>query len=664
VEILTVEYCGRFDPFRNPTYLLPAMQQLSAPRFAHKTRPGYALLSLCGMAVLAGCSSPLAVQGERELKKSVMDSVRRELTEAQKNPVEQTTTREPGVERLKIKPELMPELERMSGPQSYDRNAYVMDQDLLGRAQKKLPLTLEQAIRSAATNNLQIEFARLQPAIAESQVVAAQAAFDSVLFNNFEWSNLDQPRVRTTQGFQTFGVGNDQRQAVNNGTGIRRPLTSGGQVIFQQDLLYSDVSTTGQGQVPNPANEVDWTLRLEQPLLRNFGTDVNLAQVRLNQNAERDSVASLKRDLIKTVTDTEKAYWQLAQARYDLLILQRLYERGVQVRDELDARIDIVRDISTAQIADARARVERRRADVMRAQQVFRRASDELKVLINDPRLPVGGEELIDPVDNPADAPISFSLADIMTNAIRNRPEAQQAILSIDNTSIRQVVADNQRLPKLDLRLQTRFAGLDDNYGDAYSDIADTQFVDYLAGVQFEQPIGNRQAEEQYRQRRLERMQATISYRFTVQQIVLEAKKALREVVLNYKLIEQTRVARVAQAENLRSFEVERRILKGDTYEQRDLEFRNQESLAQSEQQEIAARADYAIAIADLYAAMGTALERNNIEFRVPDADESFEAGGVNSKNNPVVPIKEKPTYIAPRGTPYQWPWKNEPPTK
>ena len=95
---------------------------------------------------------------------------------------------------------------------------------------------------------------------------------------------------------------------------------------------------------------------------------MNLAQVRLNQNTERDAIAALKRDLIRTITDTETAYWRLARARYDLLILQRLYDRGVQVRDELVSRSEIVRDVSAAQVADAQARVERRRADVLRAQ--------------------------------------------------------------------------------------------------------------------------------------------------------------------------------------------------------------------------------------------------------------------------------------------------------
>lgn len=618
-------------------------------------------VAAAGLALGAGCASPLAVQSERDLRRSVLDSVRRELAQAREFPTVVTTQQESGLPRLQLQPDLMPVYERMAGPQSYDKRAFPMGDDLLGRPQETVPLTLEAAIRAAVERNIQVQFARLQPAIAEAQVIAAQAAFDTTLFNNLEWSNLDQPRSQTIQGTQRFGVGFDQRETVTNATGLRRPLISGGQVTFQQDLNWTDVNTTGQSQSPNPSNEVAWTLRLDQPLLRGFGSDVALAQVRLARNTERDSIAVLKRDLIGVVADTEQAYWQLVQARLNLLILQRLYERGVDVREQVITRAETIRDVTAAQMADARARVERRRADVIRAQLSVRAASDALKALINSPATPVGDENLLVPVDEPVAAPISFSLVDVVTNAIRNRPEVRQAILSIDNTSIRMQVADNARLPRLDLRAQIRLAGLRDSFGDAYSDLADSQFVDYLVGVQFEQPIGNRAAEAAYRQRRLERLQATLAYRNVIQQIILEVKGNLRQVVANHTLIDVTRTSRYAESENLRAFQVEKTVLRGFTVEQLDLEFRRQEALAAAEQAEVAALTDYNTSLAQLYATMGTALEHNNIDFRIPDADEPVEGGGVVAPRNPVAPAGQPTPEIVPPAPGYSPVWRRGP---
>jgi hypothetical protein len=136
-------------------------------------------LAALGALFLAGCRSPLTVEAERDLRRSVLDSVRRELAQPVRFPEQRVLERGPGVERLQLSPELLPELERMAGPGSYDPTAFPMDPDLLGQTQQMVPITLEQAVRSAVHNNLAVQFARLSPALGEAQVIAAEAAFDS-----------------------------------------------------------------------------------------------------------------------------------------------------------------------------------------------------------------------------------------------------------------------------------------------------------------------------------------------------------------------------------------------------------------------------------------------------------------------------------------------------
>ncbi len=607
-----------------------------------------ALLSAACLLSAAGCSSsPFARQAERDLARTVADSLRREIAQAQQVPAIRATQRENSIERLHLKPEIMTQLEGIAGPASYDKNSFHMDEDLLGQTQAVAPVTLEQSIHSAVTNNLQVQFARLAPAIAEAQVVAAQAAFDTVLFNNAEWNTIDQERAQFRQGFTTSGLPSDQRNTFTNSTGLRHPLTSGGQLTFQQDLSYTDVNTSGGTNVPNPTDELAFILRLEQPLLRAFGSDVNQAQVRLARNSERDQVCQLKANLLKTCSDTERAYWQLVQAHRNLLILERLRDRGVRVLKQVEARE--ILDATPAQIADAQSTVLNREQQITRAQNAFRSASDALKVLINDPTHPVGEETLLVPVDDALDAPISFSLLDVMIASARNRPEAQQAVLSIDNTSIRLQVADNARLPKLDLRLQTRISALGNDFRDVYDESVDGNFIDYLIGLQFEQPLGNRAAEAAYRKSRFERMQATIAYRNTIQQVLVESKRALRAVVAGYKLIEQSRATRIARSENLRALEVELAVVRNRDVQSLDFQFRQQEALAQAEQDEIQALADYNVALAALYSAMGTGLEHNAIDFKVPDADADLTRSGLDNPPDGKVLPKDKQD-VAPVG--------------
>lgn len=564
----------------------------------------------------AGCESPLRASGEADLRRSVVEKVQRELAEGRANPALRETTRDVGVSRLDLKPETLKTLDEMAGPGAYVGRELPLPEDLTATPARTVTISLEHAIRSAVERNLQVQFARLAPAVSGAQLVTAEAAFDWTFFSNLEYTNVDEPRSRqSTSGILT-GVSSEQRQAVSSTTGLRKPLETGGSFQVQQELIYTDNSTPGLRVSPDPASQLAVTVQLDQPLLRNFGSDVALAQVRLSRNAERESVARLKRDLISTVTDTERAYWQVVQAKRDLEILRRLLERGVEVRDQLAQRRTL--DATPAQIADATARVERRRADLLRAQTALRRASDRLKLLINDPDLPVGGEVILLPADSALDAPVAYSLADSITTALEKRPEIQQAILSIDDTSIRQRVAEQNRLPQLDMRLQTRFLALEDNAGEAYENL-DGSFVDYLVGLFFEQQIGNRAPEAELRRRRIERMQATISYQNTVQQIVLEVKNALDNMTTSYKLIEQTRTSRYAATEVLRALLVEKETIRGYTVERLDLELNRQESLANAEREEVAALIDYNVSLAELAAATGMALERNRIDFKVED---------------------------------------------
>lgn len=514
----------------------------------------------------------------------------------------------------------MAELERMAGPDAYDYDSrqLPLDDDLTGERHRMVSLSLEDAIRMTVSNNLEVQFARLEPAVREARVTQAEAAFDWVFFSNLEYSDSTQPQPqRQTADGVTLGQRVIEQRSVTSTTGLRRPLETGGSFQIQQELQWSEDRSDEFNVVPNPARQVGLSLQLDQPLLRGFGSETALSEIRIARNAERAAVAELKRDLIRAVTDAESAYWELVRAHRDMLILKRLLERGETVLRQVAERRLI--DATPAQIASARARVEERRANVIEARRALRRASNRLKLLINDPELTIASEVLLVPLEEAIDEPVEYSLLDSIVTALEHRPEVTQAILSIDDTSIRQTVARNARLPQLDLRLQTRFSGLDERFGGAYEDVVGVEFVDYLVGLFFEQPIGGRRAEAEFRERRLQRMQSVIAFQDTVRQIIAELKNSLDDVVTNYRLIEQRRVARIAASEVLRALLVEKDLIRGLTVERLDLELSRQEALAQAERSEIDALIEYNSSIARLHAAMGTALERNRIDFAVPD---------------------------------------------
>lgn len=570
---------------------------------------------IVALLAAAGCSSPLARESTESLKASVIESARRELREAEQRPESAELHR--SASELSFPPERMQELEAMAGPKAYAGAAPSIGPGLLGEPAPLFQIDLQQAVMRAARQNLDVQGARFEPAISEARTVAARAAFDWTFFGGVDWSATDAPQIATFVGAVPVDV--RQTQSVRYETGIRKPLTTGGTLSISQSQTYTDDSTPGTSLSPDPSERATLDIELAQPLLRGAGSATALAEVRLAENTERRTILDYKARLIGVVSESERAYWRLAQAYRELQIRRRLLERGVETREVLASRLSF--DVKPAEYSDAVATVERRRADVIRAENILRQRSDALKALVNDDELTVGSETLLLPTDDAPEAPIRFSLLDSATQALRSRPEVQQALLAIDDASIRQTVADNARLPILDMSFRTRFQGLARETDDAYEQIGESRFVDFLLAAVFEQPIGNRGPEAEYRARQLERSRSAVEYRRAVQQAVLEVKASLRNVTTNYQLIEQTRASRLAAAENLRTLLVQEKTIQSLTPDFLDLKFRRQEALAQAESAEQQALTDYNISLTDLAASTGTALERNRIDFIVPDAN-------------------------------------------
>lgn len=571
---------------------------------------------MTAMLLLSGCQSPFEpMSAEGDLRRSINAAIERELADLP--PVERRLrTTQPPAEAEEELRERREELDRLVPALGQRQRMFDLGPDLTGHEQREVGLSIEAAISAAVQNNLSVQIARLQPAINEADVVAAEAVFDAVFFTSVDFEWTDQPSTRPIINNVPVGTSVQASRQQRFETGIRKPLVTGGEFSVSTDLSRSRNRTPGVEMFPDPAYASALTLGFTQPLLRGFGSDVNRSSIRLARNMERRAIQQLRRELMETVAETERAYWDLVFAWKNLEIQQWLVDEGIEVRDVLERRRDF--DARPAEYADAVAVVEQRRSNVIRARRQLRAASDRLKLLMNDPELAVGSELVVQPIDEVAGKPISYSLRDAIMTAVGHRPEVQEAILGIDDASIRQLLADNARLPQLNLFGRITYAGLDDSFSDSYDELFEGRFISYLLGLAFEVPIGNRAAEAEYRQARLRRTSAAIGYQQVVQNVILDVKNALRDVVTNYELIQATRSFRVAQSENLRALQV-REDLVGLTPEFLNLRFQRQNTLAQARSEEVQAMINFDQAVAELYRAMGIGLTMNRIDIELID---------------------------------------------
>ncbi len=574
-----------------------------------KDQFGWVLLLAAGLG-LAGCATPFGPDiAEQALLRRIASAVPDELVALGTDESLLQTSHPPGEVEAALS-QRRSELDEIGPTVPFPRGELDLGADLTGGEQKEVALSLRSAIVSAVGNNLSIQVARLRPAISEADVIAAEAVFDSVFLGSIDLSKIDEP----IPAFN-FGVPFSASERFRFETGVRTLFRSGGTVTLSSDLTRFRNRSPGLTFSPDPAYTAAIRVGLEQPLLRGFGRSVNTTFIRLARNVERRSIQELRSELLDLLTLTESAYWDLVFTWQDLATQQWLLAVGIEVRDIMDRRRDF--DTRLAQYSDAVARVEQRKGNVIRARRAIRAASDQLKVLINDPQLTVGSEAILVPVDQMVEKPISYNLREAILTTVANRPEIKQAVLLIDDSAIRETLADNQRLPLLNFSAQLAYFGLNDAGGQAYDELFEADFVDYLLGLTFEWPIGNRAAESGYRRARLERSTAVFGYQQAVQNVVVDTKAALRDCITDYELIQANRSFRIAQAENLRALLVEEEMLAGLTPEFLNLKFQRQETLAIAQQQETQSLVSYNKSVAGLHRAMGVSLAMNQIELEV-----------------------------------------------
>ena len=568
--------------------------------------------------VASGCTTPEEDRPELQgLRRSMDAAVTRELAKAPESDPLKPVTR-PTPEVFAELQERRAQLDSM-GPQISKAGAGLeLGVDLYGKPYPEVMLSLQDAMRMAVKNNLGVQGSRLQQGVTQAELVAAQAAFDANFVAGTQGISQNQP-TQNFGGFLPSDFSNQFKQW-SFSSGIQSATVTGGTFNVGMESTYSKLYPENLYS-NNPAWINSLQVGLSQPLLRGFGTDVNMAQIRLARNNDRRSLQQLRQSLLNLCRDVEINYWQLVQARQRVVSAQWLVRVGVEVRDVLAKRRAF--DTTQAQYADAVAKVEDRKSQVIRAQRDVTAAVDRMKVLLNDPSLPVGDETMIVPTDFMVDQALVFSLRDAISTAVEQSPGITQALLGVDDASIRQVVADNGRLPNLNLNAQMQYNGLEQGYGDSWQELTEAGFVNYLVGLSFSQPIGNRAPEANYRRARLQRSQAVLAYRSAVQNSIFSVKDALRGVDAQYRLIEQTRAYRLAQAENLRALLVDEQTIATLTPEFLSLKFQRQQELASAQVQEIQSLVDYNGSIAQLWNAMGTGLQMNRVELQVSDPVES-----------------------------------------
>ncbi len=283
-----------------------------------------------------------------------------------------------------------------------------------------------------------------EPRIRQSEVVIADAEFDSTLFLEGKYADTSEPRTSILQ----TGDARFRDDTFSSSGGFRKKLRRGGEL----EMIQRGGSQKNNGFLdPNPQGTARFEINFSQPLLRDGGKAVNNVRILLAQLDLQVTNSQVRSDLEDHLIDVTKAYWDLYQARAEWLQRQRLLQGAQHLYRVLEARNEV--DSQKRQILRALAAVKSRKSDLARAVTRIRNAQSKLRLLTGSPELIHAGQFELTPQDRPLSIAVDVSTRDSMITALDNRPEISEAIRRVQAVSARVGAARNQVLPRLDMIL-------------------------------------------------------------------------------------------------------------------------------------------------------------------------------------------------------------------
>jgi outer membrane protein TolC len=316
----------------------------------------------------------------------------------------------------------------------------------------RVSLTLEDAVKRALENNLDIAVQRIGQQVFDVNFASIRSVYSPTVSSLIQTQNSKNASTSTISGGQTGATINNSAFVFNGGLVQDVPWGGGS---FSAALDNRRSATSNRTSTINPQYSPTWSAQYTQPLLRDFKIDATRQQLlvtRLNQDI---SDIQLQQTTMNTVANVRNAYWDyvfavqsVEVARQSLLLADELL-RNNQTKVEIGtmAPIDVVQ---------AQSQAAQQRQAVVTAEGTRRTAEIALKRLIVSGTADPLWTATIEPVDRPDFRPEPVDLTAATKRALASRSDVLQVRKNLEANDITLRLLQNQKLPQVDL--QTRYA--------------------------------------------------------------------------------------------------------------------------------------------------------------------------------------------------------------
>ncbi len=471
--------------------------------------------------------------------------------------------------------------------------------DSLKKHPGSIVLSLNDAIIRALSNNVSIKVESFNSKVKKETIMERLSEFDATL-------GLELSTGRKTQQLASAFSSPNRMENDNDNwdLSLSQKLVTGAN--YQFDFTNNRNKTNSATAGLNPSYSSEFQLSLTQPLLKNFGIDLNKRNIHIAKNEVDISDHEFKTKVIETVSEVENTYWDFVFTLGDLEVKQKSLERAKDFQRRVKAQV-LVGTMAPIETLQAESEVASREEFLLTAQDAIDDNQDKLKNILN---IDFSSPQGISPIYPSTQANVlieDFDFNEIMKMALSNRPDYLAKKKDLENKDILVKYQENQIYPSVDLVGSLGINGLSGEaititsgtfqgtsaygggYGNSLTDALSTNYYDWEFGVKFSYPLGNRSAKSKLSASRLEKAQLILGIKDLEKKIILEVRESARQLTTDSKRIKAATIAKKLAEEKLKAegkkFEV------GLSTSFNVLKF--QEDLAEAQSNEIKTIIDY-----------------------------------------------------------------------
>jgi outer membrane protein len=527
-------------------------------------------------------------------------------------------------------------------------------------------LSLNDAIKRALENNNDIEVARDDVRLAETQLRALEGIYDPLLSFTPQIDKRITPQQSSLGGSGRSGTTTNTTYSLSPSLNKSFELGGGNYTL---NFANSHTNTSSTFSFINPYYSSNLSLTFTQPLLRNRPIDNNRRQIRIQKKRLEQSDADFRLRTISVITSVQQAYWELVFALRDQqnqlanLNLSRENLRRVEAQITVGTQAPLAR-------AEVQTELANRESALLVAVQNVSIAENNLKQLIfKDSSAPEWAAQ-VTPTDTPKFDSTPVNLNDALKEARENRPELRRLRLQNDINQIDLKFFKNQTKPQIDIQstlATTGLAGTDvsgalpagtllpiisgdptlnasafllqeirdiqqragfpvatvpttlalggppadliGGFGKDLSNLFSFKTRNITVGIAFQIPLRNRTAEANLAGARIQGEQLQASLRSQDQIIEVDVRNAAQAVETARMRVLAAREARANAEMQLEGEQRLYQVGRSTTF----LLFQRENALTNARAAELRAETDYNKALADLQRATSTTLRANNV---------------------------------------------------